>query len=147
MPYTPKPRLSVQERLVASRAKYATLRPPPLPPLPLTPPPPPKVYDMLNFRLDNGRTQYLIPLRATHETSDHKATHLAILHQCGANLATARHRLDVYTLTPLSPSVVRDIISAQKPTLSIYTKPFIFHVLDAAKTETRNIIRRELEAD
>lgn len=149
MSYVPKSTPSVSERLAASRAKFAAMRPPPLPasiPLPV-PPPPEKFYEILNFRLDNGRTQYLIPIRATHETPLHKATHLAILHQCGANLATTRHRLDFYTLTQLSPSVVRDIELAQKPTFSIFTKPFIFHILDAAKTEIRNILRRELEAD
>ncbi len=156
MPTNPRPNLVtpkkfvpvkvVRPTLAAASAKYAALRPPPPPPVEL-----PEVstieprFDILNFKLDNGRIRYLIPLRAVHLTNRLEVTHLAILRQAGKNLATTCHELKIYTIEKGGFTLVCDIEEMQKPTISLYTGAFIFHDKADAEAEVRKIIARELE--
>lgn len=131
--------LSYSQRLEASRAKYASLKPAPLPP------PPPiehPIYHMLTLVLSKGRTTYFAAFRATTEDNRHSPqanpTHLAILRECGEPMQHCPHQLDFYIIPPNAK--VLDDVQTTPPVFSMFTRPFVFHMKQSAIDETNRII-------
>lgn len=109
-------------------------------------------YSILPFRLSPGKRDYYI-LISEHGSST--PTHLLHVHQAGARLATTRHLFAIYTV-PDQAKIIDDIISElvytnsyerrpRKPIINGFTRPIIFHDINATIEESKRIVKTELE--
>lgn len=134
--------LSYDERLAASRAKYAAIRPPtPTPPTVQ----PPDVYHLLNLKLSPGKTTYFAAFIATNDDTRHsphpKPSHMAIIRECGEPMQHCPHQIDFYTIPPQAR--ILDDIQNNPPVFSRFSRPFLFHSTAQAHAEITRLVTIE----
>lgn len=131
----------MKSSLEALRERYALARANRPPPPPLPPTPEPLIYHILNIRISQDRTRYYIPILATTSptpsTLHALPTHLLILKQRGLNFRSACHHLSIYVTAPTLDLLPR-------PSLTLYTRPFIFHDTQAAHDEIKHQLQTQL---